>query len=239
MYSSVILGFVALLLCAATFVCAQPPPKIPLDANQQPLVYTTGFRRPNDTGAGRVRIEMHFDMSCRVCRGDWQNVMSVVLSKYSMEDVSAVLLPFPLSAHRAGFPAAKAGFVLESMLPKQNVFFSWMETMFNNQDPFQNPMLLNKTDLDIVNMLADVAAPNFKVDRAEFVKRMLAPFQGPTPTPDLSDFDMLTRSMWKMSASQSISGTPMYVVNGVRLLCDSWTVDQWTTLLDFMLAMSP
>lgn len=216
----------------------QPAPRIPVDPNQQPFVYTYGFRRPGDAGTGRVLVEMHGDLVCKVCRQDWLSTVSLVLSRYSSANVSFVFHPFPLSFHRAGFLASKAGFVIESLAPGS--FFNWVLLVFKYQDQFQNDVLFNQTDYQVVNQFADIAAANIAgVDRSSFMHRMTLPFLGPDITPDLDEYDMLARAQWKLSTTRGVMGTPVYFVNGVRLLCDSWTVDNWTQMLDFMLKHAP
>ena len=47
------------------------------------------------------------------------------------------------------------------------------------------------------------------------------------------DLNEDTRVSWKTGCSRSVTGTPSFFVNGVPVQADaSWTLDQWTALLD-------
>lgn len=214
---------------------AQPAPRFPVDPNQQPFVAQSGFFRTGDDGHGLIRIEMYGDLACKVCRADWTNVMSKVVALYSPQNVSFVFSPFPLPFHRAGFLASKSGFVIESLKP--GTFFNWVMVMFDNQDSFQNPALLNTTDFQMITMFRDLAAKNLGIDPTEFMNRMLAAFPGPDITPGPDEYDMIARAQWKMATAKAVVGTPIYFAEGVRVLCDGWAVSDWVNLIEYLLSL--
>lgn len=48
-----------------------------------------------------------------------------------------------------------------------------------------------------------------------------------------TDADSAARVSWKYTCSRTVSGTPMYTLNGVSLGADSdWSVDDWRKVID-------
>eukprot|EP00762_Andalucia_godoyi_P005054 ANDGO_04001.mRNA.1 hypothetical protein IMG5_183230 len=226
---------VVLIGSSCLLASAQPPPRFTVDANQQPFIYDYGYRRLEDDGTGRIYVEMHGDMTCKVCRGDWNNLIAPLLQKYSPFNVSFTFINFPLSFHRASFQVSKAGVVAESMAPGTGMYWKFVNLMFANQDAFQNGPLFTKSDSDIIDMITALVDTQLGLEKAEFYRRMLLPFLGPDVTPDADEYDMIARAQWKLSTGKGVVGTPIYYVNGVRLLCDGWGVKEWSDMFEFIL----
>lgn len=51
-----------------------------------------------------------------------------------------------------------------------------------------------------------------------------------------TDADSAARVSWKYTCSRTVSGTPMYTLNGVPLDADSaWSVEDWRKVIDPLL----
>ena len=56
-----------------------------------------------------------------------------------------------------------------------------------------------------------------------------------------SDDDQATRASWKYGASRGVTGTPTFLLNGVTVAdaTPSWTLDDWTKVIDPLLLKAP
>lgn len=55
----------------------------------------------------------------------------------------------------------------------------------------------------------------------------------------IADLNMNTRVSWKYATTRGVSGTPTFFVNDINVPADStWTLQEWTALIDPLLAPS-
>lgn len=184
-----------------------------LDDNQQPLLRPYGFT--SGLPSAPIVFEMHADILCSDAKEEWDSTISSLLKSYSSNQVYFIFHPFPLPYHRNAFLATKAGYAVNHV--HAGSFLPWMEAIFAIQDEFLTGAV-NLTESEVVSKLAGVAS-QFGVSSSQFS----AAWNNP-------DIEMQTRAQWKFSTSRGVFGSPMYFLNGVRILSADFRMSDWKNL---------
>jgi hypothetical protein len=103
-----------------------------------------------------------------------------------------------------------------------------VDTLFTNQAEFFNAATFNMSEAQVFQLFAKYAQQT-GVDPVAFLSLM-------------SDSNLKYEVVleWKMGASAGVYGTPFHRVNGlVSPDFAGWTVSQWTTFLNGLLAKEP
>lgn len=195
---------------ACTAVLAQLPP-IP---TRMPG-YSVG---PSDAP---LQLTAYFDLACPDSAAA-APTLAALSTKYNQAlRIRYVLLPLPY--HVSAFAAAQ-GSQVAAALGKQR--YAWQTAMFANQAQFFNGALQNTSPTQLAASLADLASSTLSVSRTSF----LAGLQNGT-------LNEAARVEWKAAVTAGVSGTPTFFVNSVPVAAEStWTVQQWSNLLDPILS---
>jgi len=109
---------------------------------------------------------------------------------------------FPLPYHNAAFYTAQGLFVIQKY--NASSWFDYATLIFTNQNLFGTSVSLKTTGQDMIQLIANTVEKAGILSAKTFVAGM-------------SDDTLNTnaRIQWKYGCQHSISGTPMYNVNGV------------------------
>jgi protein-disulfide isomerase len=107
---------------------------------------------------------------------------------------------------------------------KKGSFHDYIDYIYSVQDSFSNNATAAMNAAQIVDAFA-TAATHIGIDENDFL----------TEFNNNPQHDMDARAQWKLGVSRGVSGTPMYFVNGVRVLSGNWGVQDWTDLINSLL----
>ncbi|XP_072014197.1 uncharacterized protein [Amphiura filiformis] len=200
----------SLLFCyivCICFVCGQIPiPNRPLGFPYAPASQSL------------VQLDAFLDLTCPYSKASFP-VLKEVADHYGSTNLGLNVLIFPLPYHRSAWLAAQSTYIVNGM----DSWIKWMADFFDDQDKFTTDATVDKSDSEIMKMIADVAGK--VVERLTFLSKLLE---------DEGDSD--ARIMWKYSCSRTVSGTPQFLVNGVSVAASSsWTFDDWKSIIDPLL----
>ena len=168
-----------------------------------------------------LQIDAFFDFMCPDCRDTWP-VLKQVLQKYGSEKVFFRVIPFSLPYHAFSFPANMGGLVAQNLSANP---LDWMEAVFANQDSFTAKQQLEPWTQGFQEFGA-LAAKSLGVNGTTFSNMLRQ-----------SNINFATRVSFKYACSRGVSGTPSVMINGMATDANpSWSVNDWTTLLDSVLA---
>jgi hypothetical protein len=172
--------------------------------------------------------------------------------KYEPDDFRLKFVLFPLPYHQYAFTAAEATFTITAALG-EDTFPEWLEVMYDKQEqyvrvPCMNGLPLwsswrryccgirfwNKPTQDLSTV--EVTEKFYELAKATFPKLTREQWEKGMTGYGGTDADSRSRESWKYTCSRSVSGTPMYTLNGVPFdAADSeWTADDWQKIIDPM-----
>eukprot|EP01134_Creolimax_fragrantissima_P006434 CFRG6434T1 len=202
---SLIVSIITLL--SLSHVCAQQPiPRTP-----------DGVRYTGDSSAP-VQLEIFIDPLCPDSRDAWP-IMKDVVAKYA-SDSSLVVHLFPLPYHRYSFAASQ---VAASLTRSPKLFTMWIETVFAYQEHFWNDATQYLTT-DQVNKKLSNLGPASGLAEASVLDALLT-----------RRYDMELRTSWKYGCSRGVTGTPVYLVNGVNVNPKDNNVAAWSAVIEPLL----
>ncbi|XP_072013355.1 uncharacterized protein [Amphiura filiformis] len=200
-----------LIIYFACQVCAQVP--IP----NRPLGFPYGSE-----GQSLIQLDAFMDLTCPFSNVAFPTLKEVA-DHYGVANLRLNVVLFPPPYHRSAWLATQSTFIIQDM--DSSVTFKWMADFFAVQKKFFNDPTRNKSNSEIMSMIADVAGN--VVDRSAFLSKL---------EEDEGDSD--ARIMWKYSCYRYMSGTPQFLVNGVTLAASSsWTLDDWKSIIDPLLGV--
>lgn len=169
-----------------------------------------------------IMLEAYFDAMCPDSRASWPTLKEVI-AHYGNETLLFGLHVFPLPYHHNSFYANQGLHVVSSYNKDP---FTWLEAVFTNQETFGNPATINLTANQVIAKFASLAESSVGISALDFASGIASPA-----------LDEATRVSWKYGCSRTVSGTPMFFVNGVQVMAEpSWTLAQWTALIDPLLS---
>lgn len=214
---------VAALAVAAGVSLAQLPIA---DAQTVPLPNKPdGFLRLGSATA-QVVLDVHVDLLCPDCASDWP-IMNALSAHYSSEQLAIIFHLFPLPYHTYAFSVAQGANVIASLNASSAAQWAWANALFSGaQQNFWNDVVSNDSSTQVVQQAAALAAQTVDgVSAAAFINGMQDP-----------NLNEATRISWKYGCSRGVTGTPSHFVNGLSVDADSFTLAQWTALLDPLFA---
>eukprot|EP00123_Amoebidium_parasiticum_P020234 comp45626_c0_seq1/m.47553 comp45626_c0_seq1/g.47553 ORF comp45626_c0_seq1/g.47553 comp45626_c0_seq1/m.47553 type:complete len:365 (-) comp45626_c0_seq1:116-1210(-) len=175
-----------------------------------------GFRY-NGTALSPIQLEVFLDPCCPYSRGGWNNIKDVAM--HYRDRVSILVHVFPLPYHHNSFTICQVGTALGKANHK--AFFIWLEQVFQYQEEVTNAKTENLTPEEIATLMVGFG------EEAGFTEQLIR-----TALADPAA-DHATRISWKYACTRNISGTPMFLVNGVMISgCATWDLKRWKQLLD-------
>jgi len=174
--------------------------------------------------AAPILIEAFVDFQCPDCASDWP-VVKQVLDHYGPEQVYFIMHVYPLVMHRQALGAAKAIQIINNRT--QNLWPA-IDFFFLNQASFFNQVFRDKTEQDLITLLAGYAA-KFGVATTDFTTDYDA-----TGILERVDQDL------QFGLSRTIYGTPSFYVNGFKMVNFDETTpyNTWVQFIDGLLKAS-
>ena len=101
-------------------------------------------------------------------------------------------------------------------------FFMFSAAVYANQEAFGNSATANMSMNQVISQFGDLAQKSLSVSKDNFVAGL-----------NNRTLDLELRTAWKYACSRGITGTPIFLLNGVTAPAEStWSVQQWKTLLN-------
>lgn len=178
-----------------------------------------------------IILEGYFDLLCSDCKAAWPTVKNV-MAAYN-ESVVLRVHTFPLPYHQNAFIVNQGAHVVANLTASSRdgeadyAFFKYLEMAFKFQNMFLNAETADKSPNVVISDLANLAEKELGDAYPEVTAdAMVAGLAN-------GDLNEATRVSWKYSASQGVSGTPTFMVNGVRVTAGSDTTEkEWKEFLD-------
>lgn len=201
------------LLCAATFPALGQVP-IPTRPDGYALQH-------NPQPGAPVVLEAFYDLLCPDSKASWP-VVKQVIDTYHSSQVLFLMHTFPLPYHTWSFIANEGAHVIHALTGGNlTAVRAYTDLMFSIQESYYNAATLKLSTADIyAKLAADVKAVYADGD---FLTELIGN----------GDLNEETRVSWKYGCSRTISGTPMFLVNGVSVMADaSWALSDWQSVID-------
>ncbi|CAD8136824.1 unnamed protein product [Paramecium pentaurelia] len=176
----------------------------------------------------KLIIEAFFDLQCPDSRNSFRILDQVLQQGYGTQFKYTIHM-FPLPYHRAAFPEAQ-GFAFLSEINTEAAYL-FAKTIFDNQETLAEAATLEWTWQEILNKVAQFAKenvyPKYQYDEVKFAKSLLPG----------TDWNLKARYWWKYGTYRTVSGAPIFIVNGVILNgAEEYDVQEW---IDFINQKNP
>lgn len=192
--------------------CQSAPidPPIPIDYTEPGIRYKPGPTRPT------VSLEIFIELNCPYSEAGLPIVQQVA-EYYGSAQLDLIVHELPLPYHRNGFLSTQGLYLIEANLPETT--FAYIEAVLARNSDFSTANTVNKTETEVLDMLADIAVSATGVDKSFFIS-------------EIGNYRTQTINAWKYAVKRNQAGTPSYSVNGVDLVGESPTFEDWIAFLD-------
>lgn len=192
--------------------CQSDPiaPPIPVDNTEPGIRYRPAPTRP------KVSLEIFIELNCPYSE-EGLPIVQQVADYYGSSQLDLIVHELPLPYHRNGFLCTQGLYLIEANLPETT--FAYMEAVLARNSDFSTANTFNKTEAEVLDMLADIAVSSTGVDKTFF-------------TSQIGNYRTQAIHAWKYAVKRNQAGTPSYSVNGVDLVGESPTFDDWIAFLD-------
>mgnify|MGYP000020325512 FL=1 len=158
--------------------------------------------------SSEIGVDLYIDLGCSDCMNDWP-MLSAVYEKYASSVKFSYHL-FPLPYHTWAFLLAKSAHVVNLHGDsKSDDVFNFIDYAYlpESQALIYNSATTSDRYCDIQSIVSTWVVNSTTVTADVYADAML----------NDSDAEMNTRYAWKQSSLAGVSGTPMYVVNGIKV----------------------
>lgn len=183
------------------------------------------FKRGNP--ASNVVVELYVDLTCSSCLDSWPTLNEVVAA-YS-GDVNFLYHIFPLPYHQQAFIVSKAANCVNYYRPSSDAVFTFMNTAFANQAEIYNSATADMTYSEVVDLVGTWAVNGTGISQSQYKEGM------DSSTTAGNAIEMNTRYMFKFSTLHDVYATPMYAINGEKVMGLN-SFETWAETLDSLLA---
>lgn len=202
-----------LLLSGAVFgLTAATPidPPYPVRDTEPGIRYNPVEPRP------KVKLTIYIDLNCPYSM-EAMPVVKNVSNHYGSDRLDLVVQQLPLPYHRNAFLCTQGLYVIRDQLPDK--VFEYIEAVLARYSDFSTANTVDKSQTEVLSLLADVAVASTGIDRTVF-------------TSNIGRYASEVVAVWKYATSNRKSGTPSYQVNGIDLVNADPTFDDWIAFLD-------
>lgn len=198
------------VVASATGYVIDPPSPVP--STTPGIVFN-----PSATPA-RVRLEVFIEVHCPDSRDAWP-ILKSVAQHYGADKLELLVQQLPLPYHRNAFLGTQGVFVIRDNAPDR--VFDYIEANLANWANFSTGSTVDKTETEVLDMLADLAVTSTGIDRTLF-------------TSSIGSYRSYTVTLWKFGVRRAVAAVPVFFVNGVELGVgnNKPTFDDWITFLD-------
>jgi len=175
---------------------------------------------------GLVTFEFFYSYQCPHAAHSFQNTLKK-LSAYYGSNLTLTVIPFSLYFHLSDFYATLSIEAAVS-ITKENMFWQYLDAVFNSQAKFTNAVTADMTRNQIYDLFFSILGPIGGFSKQQF-------------NAAVSDANVVVavgHGFDYASAKRGIWLSPSYSVNGVQVVqADStWDFDAWRKFLDPLLA---
>jgi len=165
-----------------------------------------------------VKLEVFIEIHCPDSLAAWP-ILKSVQEHYGSTKLDLVVQQLPMPYHRNAFLATQGVYLIEKELP--NEVFHYMEANMQNWLNFTTASTVDKTDTEVLDMLADLAVASTGISKNLFVST-------------IPHYSVETVVVWKYGVRRAVAATPTFFTNGVELGCGTNipTKDDWIKFLD-------
>lgn len=179
-----------------------------------------GFVYENNEQKAAIEIAAYLDPTCPDSAQVFPTLLEVV-QHYSRDQLEFRMHLHNLPYHRNSHVIAKATHVLDNYVPNNNTAFQWISMVFGNIHSLYNSATASMNDLQVVDVLSDMANSLTGINHFVFQTR-LSSYQ----------FDGPARLDFKYGCTRGVHSTPMFTINEVFVEADSWSVRDWKSYID-------
>lgn len=154
--------------------------------------------------ASLTTVELYLDLTCSTCRGDWPLLNEVY--DYYKSKVHFEYRIFPLPHHAQAFLLSQAAQVVNVYGKDAEAVFTYMNTVYENQDAIVGETTNSMTYDQVVDMAAEWATYKTGVKKADYYTGMNAS----TTVGNQCSVD--ARNMWKYGAVQGLFVTILILI---------------------------
>lgn len=191
--------------------------QIPIPKRQVGFVFNGGH------ADAPVHLDAYMGPLCPYSRQAFPTITQLA-AEYGPDKLKLTIHLFPLPYHRNSFLVAMGQHVVDQVT-NGNMSYAWMANVYSNLVYFVNSVTADMSENEVKQVLSLVAG-HVGVSKSVFMTMM-----------DNQDINMKARIGWKYTCSRGVSGTPTFMVNDVLVNAySSWTVTDWKTLIDPLLA---
>ncbi|CAF1055546.1 unnamed protein product, partial [Didymodactylos carnosus] len=167
--------------------------------------------------------DAYFDLLCPVCQFTWPTVLQL-LSHYDSR-IHFIFHTFPLPYFTNSFLASQ-GLHLVANLTNHNLtsIYTYITMMYQEQEQWRHLNTRSMTMNQVIESMADFVERNGIIKRDQFIRGI-----------NNNHANGETRIAWKYVCSRGISGTPVFLLNGVYVDEDEWLLEDWQTVIDPLL----
>jgi len=164
----------------------------------------------------KVKLTIIIDLNCPYSY-EALPVVKNVSDYYGSDRLDLVVQQLPLPYHRNAFLCTQGLYVIRDELPTK--VFDYMEAVLARSSDFSTSNTVNKSQNEVLSMLADVAVESTGIDRSIFTSR-------------IGSYGGEVVAVWKYAVSGQLAGTPSFIVNGIELVNADPTFDDWIAFLN-------
>ena len=188
---------------------------IPLSANSY------GFHA--GSASSSIIVEFNIDLGCSSCLDSWPTMKQV--QEIYASSVHFIYRIFPLPYHQQAFILSKAANCVNFFSP--DAIFKFMDTCFDNQAEIYNSATADMSYNDVV-ALVEPWAVSAGITSEQYYEGMN------TSTTNGNAIEMNARYMFKYATLHDIYATPMYIINGEKVMGLN-SYETWAATLDSLL----
>jgi len=209
--TGLLLSSLCVLMCAVSARDIVPP--IPVVVEPHGLRYQPVEPRP------QLQLEIFISLHCSDSYLEW-GILKQVQSYYGASKLDLVVQQMALPYQRNTFLATKALYAILNSTAASQVFNYIEESMFMSSN-FSTANTVDLSELQVQDMIADVAVRTTGIDRAYLIANIPA-------------HSLDARYAWKYAAKRQASSTPTFFLNNVDLGTgpDLPTYEEWLTFLN-------
>ncbi len=157
-------------------------------------------------------------------------MLNQVVAEYS-DRVNFLYRILPLPYHQQAFIVSKAASLVDYYSSSSDAVFTFMDTAYDQQPSIYNSATADMTYNQVVALVQSWAIDGTGVTKEQYAEGMNS------STTAGSSIEMNSRYMFKYSALHDIWATPVFAINGVKVLgLDSYNL--WAQTLDSLLTQS-
>lgn len=164
-----------------------------------PIPSTKGF--PVGDGSANIVVDVYIVLSCPDAKRFYMNVLPAIQNEFiANKKVQVILHHFPLPYHIQAFDLTITALMVEKL--RKDQYLNWMKSAFEKQDLIWKNV--NRTRPEMLDLIHEQLVKPLGIDRNTYLKY-------------IAEYKPLAVKEFKASAARAVTGTPSFIVNGVKI----------------------